>query len=115
MSNDDLLGRIAVVTGATRRIGIGAAICRALAAAGADVFFTYWTPYDRAIYDADAGDPAALSAELRELGVRCVSMEVDLSLPGAAPLVLDAVARQLGPPAILVNNAAYSTQGGYET
>lgn len=115
MSNDDLRGRIAVVTGATRRIGIGAAICRALAAGGAGVFFTYWTPYDRAMYDADAGDVAALSGELREMGVRCASMEVDLSVPGAASLVLDAATRQLGPPAILVNNAAYSTQGGYDT
>lgn len=115
MSNHNLRGRIAVVTGATRRIGIGAAICRALAAGGADVFFTYWMPYDRAIYSAHAGDPAALTGELRKLGVRCASTEIDLSLPGAAPLVLDAVARQLGEPAILVNNAAYSTQGGYET
>ncbi len=35
-----LSGRVAVVTGAGRRRGIGAAICRALAEKGADVFFT---------------------------------------------------------------------------
>ncbi len=47
MSLLDLRSRIAVVTGASRRQGIGAAICRALAANGADVFFTHWRPFDR--------------------------------------------------------------------
>jgi len=35
-------GCIAMVTGAGRCCGIGAAICRSLAAEGADVFFTFW-------------------------------------------------------------------------
>ena len=43
----DLTGRVAVVTGASRRQGIGAAICRALASHGADVLFTHWQPYDQ--------------------------------------------------------------------
>ena len=42
----DLSGRIALVTGATRREGIGAAVCRALAAGGAHVAFTTFTDYD---------------------------------------------------------------------
>ncbi len=36
---DPLRGRVAVVTGAGRRRGIGAAICRALAEKGTDVPF----------------------------------------------------------------------------
>ena len=47
MKPDMLKGKIAVVTGASRKVGIGAAICTALAEAGADVFFTYWTEYDQ--------------------------------------------------------------------
>jgi 3-oxoacyl-[acyl-carrier protein] reductase len=43
---DDLRGRVAVVTGAGRRRGIGAAICRTLAEKGAEIFFTYWSVYD---------------------------------------------------------------------
>ena len=42
----DLRGRIAIVTGASRRIGIGAAIAYTLATAGADVFLTYFMLYD---------------------------------------------------------------------
>ena len=44
----DLTGRVAMVTGASRRRGIGAAICRALASHGADILCTHWPPFDRA-------------------------------------------------------------------
>lgn len=109
-----LAGRVAVVTGASRRRGIGAAICRALASHGADLLFTHWQAYDRAAGNgADADGPAALEWELRALGVRAIGLAVDLARPDAHLTVLDAAA-QLGPPTILVNNAAHSTNGGYE-
>ncbi|GCE21498.1 hypothetical protein KDK_52980 [Dictyobacter kobayashii] len=38
--------RIAIVTGASRRRGIGAAACRSLARARMDIFFTSWHAYD---------------------------------------------------------------------
>ncbi|HEU0114135.1 MAG TPA: hypothetical protein VFQ80_05640, partial [Thermomicrobiales bacterium] len=61
-----LRGRIALVTGATRLGGIGAAVCRALAAEGADVAFTHWRAYDRRFPWAGADDePAQLAAALR--------------------------------------------------
>jgi 3-oxoacyl-[acyl-carrier protein] reductase len=41
----NLKGKIAIVTGARRSKGIGV-ICRSLANAGADVFFTHWSPFD---------------------------------------------------------------------
>lgn len=110
-----LQGRVAVVTGASRRRGIGAAVCRALAARGADVFFTHWTPFDRtqpAGEDPEA--PGALLAELRDRGVRAGCVEMDLSLPASPERVLDAATRRLGPPSILVNNAAHSEPDGYE-
>ncbi len=111
----DLTGRVAVVTGASRRRGIGAAVCRALAAQGADVLFTHWQAYDRTQpHGADEDSPAALEEELRAMGVRAAGLEVDLSRPESAERVLDAVLEQLGPPMILVNNAAHSTRDGYE-
>lgn len=112
--NLDLSGRVAVVTGASRRRGIGAAICRALAGHGADVLFTHWRAYDREHGSGeDIEGPAALERELRAFGVRAVALEADLSRPDAHLRVLDATADRLGPPTILVNNAAHSTRGGY--
>lgn len=109
------LHRIAIVTGASRRRGIGAAICRALAADGVDIFFTYWRAYDRTMpWGADEDEPARLRDELLRVGVRCESAEVDLSRPDTPLQVMNQVEAQLGQASILINNATYSTHGGYE-
>ena len=112
---EGLRGKVALVTGASRRRGIGTAICRALAAEGADVFFTHWVPFDRTQpVGGEFGFPAELQGELRGMGVRAESMEIDLSLPDIPERLLDEVAERLGLPSILVNNAAYSTRDGFE-
>jgi 3-oxoacyl-[acyl-carrier protein] reductase len=112
---EHLTGRIAIVTGAGRRRGIGAAICRALAAAGSDICFTHWQQYDDTMpWGADWDGPQLLRDELLGLGVRCEAIALDLSDPAAAARLLDEVARRLGPPSILVNNATHSTNDGYE-
>lgn len=103
----DLRGHVAVVTGAGRQGGIGTAICRALAAKDADIFFTHWGNGEN--------EQESLLEELRDAGVRAGAMELDLSLPESPERLLDAVAERLGPPSILVNNAAHSTRDGYET
>ncbi len=111
----DLTGRVAIVTGASRRQGIGAAICRALAALGAGILFTHWQAYDHTQpHGADEDGPAALERELRAMGVRAVGLEIDLSLAESPARVLDITTERLGPPTILVNNAAHSTRDGYE-
>lgn len=52
MKSGKLKGKIALVTGASRSAGIGAAICKALAGEGADIFFTYWVGYDEQMHGA---------------------------------------------------------------
>lgn len=104
-----LHGKTAIVTGAGRLKGIGAAVCRALAERGADVFFTAWTQYDRAMFpDTGEDEPERLREEIERHGVRCRWMEADLSRPDCAPLVLEEAEKSLGPVSILVNNAAHS-------
>jgi 3-oxoacyl-[acyl-carrier protein] reductase len=107
-------GKVALVTGASRGGGIGAGICRALARDGAAIFFTHWRAYDRRMEYGDHGGPAVLLEELRALGARAEDMEVDLSDPRAPARVLETATERLGPPSILVNNAAHSTRDGYE-
>ena len=111
----DLSGRTAIVTGASRSVGIGAATCRALAALGADVFFTHWRPFDRATLDwRDESGPDRLLADLTGMGVRAAMAEIDFSQPEAAEAVLDAGERELGPATILVNNATHSVNVAWD-
>ncbi len=89
----------ALVTGAGREREIGTAVCRALAARGHAVAFTV----------APGGDGRALAAELG-----AAAIEADLADPAAPAAVLDAARERLGAlPAVLVNNAAHSAEGGY--
>ena len=111
----DLRGRVALVTGVGRRRGIGSAVCRALASRGADVVLSYWGAYDREMpWASDEDEPEALVGELRAAGVGAVGVEMDLSSPDSAWLLLDAAEEKLGRPSILVNTAAYSTRDGFE-
>jgi 3-oxoacyl-[acyl-carrier protein] reductase len=88
-------GRVALVTGAGSEGGIGLAVARALAAAGARVAITSTTAriHDRA---RDIGAFAAVA---------------DLTDPGAAERLLAEVESALGPLAILVNNAGMVQTG----
>lgn len=112
---DQLHGKIAIVTGASRREGIGAAICLELAKSGADIFFTHLRPYDQKMdyYIPEIDFPKELERQIKEMGRRVGSMELDISKPEAPSILLNEVEAQLGLPAILVNNATYSVDVDY--
>ncbi len=100
--------RIAIVTGASRRLGIGAAVCRALAQAGVDILFTHWTAYDRRMpWGAESEEPDDLKKQVQNLGVRCEHLSIDLARLDASKYVFQEVNRRLGPASILVNNAVH--------
>jgi 3-oxoacyl-[acyl-carrier protein] reductase len=102
----DLKGKFALVTGASRRKGIGAAACLALAMQGTNILFTTW--------HADEHDASALEQALLGLGVHVRRLDIDLSHPDSAAQVFDAAELWRGLPDILVNNAACSTRDGFE-
>jgi NAD(P)-dependent dehydrogenase (short-subunit alcohol dehydrogenase family) len=92
-------GRIAVVTGAGA--GLGRAIAEALARAGAAV----------AVAELDAGSGERAAAELRGLGVEARAYRTDVSRREDVDATFEAVARDLGPVDVLVNNAGISRIG----
>jgi len=111
----DLKGKIALVTGASRHIGIGAAVARALAQAGADVFVTYYRPYDAAMpWGSQPAEADEVINTLRALGVRAGGIELDLAQPEAPAALFDQVEAALGAVDILINNATYSVNGGID-
>ena len=88
---------IALITGASRTIGIGAAIARALAQSGWDVAITFWRPYDAAMpWRSDPAEVQSLRTELERAGARTTAIEADLSQPEAAAHIFETVERDLG-------------------
>jgi 3-oxoacyl-[acyl-carrier protein] reductase len=103
----DLVGRNALVTGVSRRAGIGFAIARRLLDAGAGVFVQGWTPHDVAQGYADADGTESVA---RELGVGHV--EADFGDPDAPRRAVDAAREYFRAPLdLLVVNHARSGGG----
>jgi 3-oxoacyl-[acyl-carrier protein] reductase len=108
--------RLAIVTGASRAQGIGAAICQSLAQVGVDVFFTHWSPYDRRMpWGAEEDEPALLQKQIQALGVRCEHLMIDLGAPEAPQNIIQTAQTRLGPVSILINNATHDdTQAPFD-
>jgi 3-oxoacyl-[acyl-carrier protein] reductase len=102
--------RIAIVTGVSRLKGIGKAICMELAKQGVDIFFTYWTQYDKEMpWKTAENEPDLIQKEIENMGVNCAKIELDLMSEASISTLFNAVETQLGTPSILINNATYST------
>lgn len=94
-----LRGKVALITGAARRLGKASAL--ALAQAGADVAITYL----RSARDADR-----TLEELRRAGVSAKTIRCDVTDPGSVRRAIKSVISEFGGLDILVNNA-----GNYES
>lgn len=92
MSN--LNGKVAVVTGASK--GIGAAIARSLAAAGASVVVNY---------AASKSGADGVVADITKQGGKAVAVRGDVSKAAEAAGIIDAALQHFGKLDILVNNS----------
>ncbi|UKY54323.1 SDR family oxidoreductase [Streptomyces inhibens] len=112
-----LLGRTALVTGASRRAGIGYAVARRLAAYGAGVYLHHHVAHDaRQPWGADPGGPEAVAAGVRALAVPGAVVAhgpADLARPDTPARLIDTAAEALGGRLdILVANHALSGADG---
>ncbi len=90
----DLSGKVALVTGAGR--GIGREIALALAAAGADVAVNDFASEDACLTNV---------TDIEKLGVRGLCVMGDVADEDGVGLMIDRTENELGPIAIVVNNA----------
>jgi NAD(P)-dependent dehydrogenase (short-subunit alcohol dehydrogenase family) len=91
----DLAGKVAMVTGAARRVG--RAIALALGQAGADVVVHY---------NRSAEQAEATAADVRALGRQAAALRADLAQPEQIAALFQELARRFGRLDVLVNNAA---------
>lgn len=95
-----LTGKTALITGATR--GIGLAIARLMAQEGADVAFAYLNSDDKAV---------ALEQELSACGIRAGRYKADVADYSAVSAMVEQVVKDFGRIDILVNNAGITRDG----
>jgi 3-oxoacyl-[acyl-carrier protein] reductase len=103
MKTDVLKGRVAVITGSGR--GIGRAVARRFASAGADVVLAARTK----------SDIESAAQEVRELGQRAVAVITDVTVPEEVEGLAQVTREEFGGADILVNNAALVTKGNVMT
>src|SRR5690348_8933856 len=105
----DLSGAVAVITGATR--GIGRETALALARAGASVVLVGRSREDGSQH-ALPGTLDSVAAEIAALGHPPRWVQADLTDAASAQTVIDQTLDWHGRCDILVNNAAYTSNGG---
>lgn len=112
--NLPLAGRVAVITGVSRRKGIGFAVATRLAAMGASLFVQHYAPHD-AKQPWGADDVEGLLGELRAKlteGAHLGHAEIDFSRDDAPDQLIDTASAELGHLDILVCNHARSGDDG---
>ena len=104
--------RVVVITGASRRIGIGAALARRAVADGAAVLLHSWSPHDaEQPWGEDVGGVDALVGELRAAGGRVEHVARDLADPAAPSDVVAAAREAFGHvDAVVANHARSGSQ-----
>ena len=94
---------IVLVTGASRTIGIGAAIASELAKSGWNVATTFWRPYDATMPWGDKSTEAeGILDQVRSFGSHAISIEADLSDTTSPTRIFDFVENGLGQVTALV-------------
>lgn len=107
---------IALVTGASRKVGIGASIAKILAKSGWDVATTYWRPYDESMpWGSQADEVDEMIRQVQAAGSRGFAIEADLSEPDMPNRIFDQVQAALGPVTALIMAHCHSVDSNILT
>lgn len=99
----------ALITGASRKIGIAASIARALARSGWDISLCYWRPYDKIMpWGSNDNEVAELERELQGMGSKTFCIEADLSSDDSPEKVIEQAIRCTGSISALIISHCYS-------
>ncbi len=98
-----LRGRVAIVTGASR--GLGVSIAEALAARGVDL----------SVAARSSEELAVVRDRLERAGVRAIAVECDVANERDRRLLVERTVDELGPVDILINNAGIEETGRFHT
>ena len=108
-------GRVALVTGVSRRQGIGFAVARRLLADGGHVVIHSWSPHDaEQPWGADADGVEGVLEALGGIGPRLAHVEADLADPAAPARVVAHAVKAFGAIDVLVANHARSSSVSLE-
>lgn len=109
-SGGSLAGRVAVVTGVSRRAGIGFAVAKELLAAGASVLVHSWSPHDaEQPWGTDPVGEAGIVDLLGGESGRLRHMSADFADPQAPELTIAAAVKAFGAVDVVVANHARSS------
>jgi len=112
---NSLSGRVALVTGVSRRRGIGFALARELSHLGADLFLHSFAAYDAAQpWGADPLGAMSLVSELWQSGQRVEHVDTDLEPPNAPESLVRSATTAFGHIDILIVNHAHAAPGCLE-
>ncbi len=105
-------GRVALVTGASRRGGIGFAIAKRLAAGGASLLLHAFSSYDEGQRWHEPGGAEACATDLASAGADVELMEADLADPASPAALVARAHERFGGLDLLVANHTHWGGGG---
>ncbi|UCF65612.1 MAG: SDR family oxidoreductase [bacterium] len=107
---EHLKGKVALITGVSRRQGIGFGIAKRLAAGGADLFLHSYAPYDEMMeVNLEKNEAVLIRKELSKYSVTVKQQEADFMEAESPGIVIQDAIQALGKIDILIINHTHDT------
>ncbi len=112
---NSLKNKTALITGVSRRKGIGFAVAKMFAEAGCNLFLHSFSSYDKIIHsDIKKSELELIKKELSQFGKKIVQKEVDFEKPDSEKILMNSVLKTFSQIDILVLNHTYNSMKEFE-